>query len=79
MGKDIFKNVPSPFTAARYHSLIVEKEPFPNELELTAWTDDGTVMGLKHKQYPTYGVQFHPESIATKHGKQIIKNFLSLR
>ena len=78
-GKDIFKNVPSPFTAARYHSLIVEKEPFPNELELTAWTDDGTVMGLKHKQYPTYGVQFHPESIATKHGKQIIKNFLSLR
>ena len=78
-GKDVFRNVRSPFTATRYHSLVVDRDSLPKELELTAWTDDGTVMGLKHKQYPTYGVQFHPESIATQHGKQILKNFLSLR
>lgn len=78
-GKDVFRNVPSPFTATRYHSLVVDRDSLPKELELTAWTDDGTVMGLKHKQYPTYGVQFHPESIATQYGKQILKNFLSLR
>jgi len=77
-GRGVFKNIPSPFTATRYHSLVVEKESVPGELELTAWTEDGTIMGLKHKQYPTYGVQFHPESIATKHGKQVLKNFLSL-
>lgn len=78
-GRDVFKNVPSPFTAARYHSLVVEKDSLPEDLQLTAWTDDGTVMGVKHRTYPTYGVQFHPESIATEHGKKILKNFLILK
>ncbi|HLF19823.1 MAG TPA: aminodeoxychorismate/anthranilate synthase component II [Bacteroidota bacterium] len=78
-GRDVFKNVPSPFTATRYHSLVVEKSSLPKELEMTAWTKDGTIMGLKHKKYPTYGVQFHPESIATQHGKQILRNFLSIK
>ncbi|MBI3005570.1 MAG: aminodeoxychorismate/anthranilate synthase component II [Ignavibacteriales bacterium] len=77
-GKNVFKKIPSPFTATRYHSLVVERDSLPKELVLTAWTEDGTVMGLRHRKYPVYGVQFHPESIATKHGKQILKNFLSL-
>ncbi|HEY4612927.1 MAG TPA: aminodeoxychorismate/anthranilate synthase component II [Bacteroidota bacterium] len=75
----VFKNVESPFRGTRYHSLIVDRNTLPPSLEVTAWTDDGTVMGLKHNQFPTYGVQFHPESIATEHGKQILKNFLSVR
>ena len=78
-GKGLFKKVPSPFTAARYHSLVVEKKSFPKNLLITAWTSDGTIMGLKHRKYPTFGVQFHPESIATQHGKHILKNFLSVR
>lgn len=76
---ELFKRIPSPFTATRYHSLIVEKESLPKELEVTAWTEDGTIMGLKHRAYPTYGVQFHPESIATHHGKEILANFLRAR
>jgi anthranilate synthase/aminodeoxychorismate synthase-like glutamine amidotransferase len=78
-GDKLFAGVPSPFLATRYHSLIVEKETLPPCFEVTAWTSDGTIMGLRHREYPTFGVQFHPESIATPHGKQILINFLSTR
>ena len=74
----LFQNIPSPFTATRYHSLIVERASLPSELQITAWTGDGVVMGLRHISSPTVGVQFHPESIATKHGKEILKNFLKM-
>ena len=74
-GDGIFSGVPSPFKATRYHSLIVE-EPIPEDLEVTAFTRDGEVMGVRHKSYPTVGVQFHPESILTEHGKRILQNFL---
>jgi len=77
-GKGIFDGLPSPFEATRYHSLMVE-EPVPDCLEVTAFTSDVIVMGLKHKDHPTFGVQFHPESILTKHGKQLLKNFLTIR
>ncbi len=77
-GKGVFYGVPSPFNATRYHSLIVE-EPLPDCLEVTAFTRDGEVMGLRHKEYPTLGVQFHPESILTEHGKRILQNFLEGR
>lgn len=76
--KDIFKSVENPFEATRYHSLVIENKNIPQCLELTAWTKDSEVMGVKHKQYPLYGVQFHPESILTKAGKDILKNFLNL-
>jgi anthranilate synthase/aminodeoxychorismate synthase-like glutamine amidotransferase len=75
-GTGLFEGVPSPFEATRYHSLIVH-EPIPAELEVTAFTAEGEVMGLQHRQHPTFGVQFHPESILTQHGKQILQNFLS--
>jgi anthranilate synthase/aminodeoxychorismate synthase-like glutamine amidotransferase len=75
-GKGIFRNVPNKFTAARYHSLVVSKEHFPENLDITAWTDDGVIMGIQHKEFPTFGVQFHPESIATEYGKVILENFL---
>lgn len=74
-GTGLFTSVPSPFEATRYHSLIVE-EPIPAELEVTAFTAEGEVMGLQHRQHPTFGVQFHPESILTQHGKLILQNFL---
>ena len=74
-GTGLFAGLPSPFEATRYHSLIVQ-EPVPDCLEITAFTAEGEVMGLKHREHPTFGVQFHPESILTKHGKQILKNFL---
>ena len=77
-GKGLFEGIPSPFEATRYHSLIVE-EPLPAELEATAFTADGELMGLRHKHFPMFGVQFHPESILTQHGKQILKNFLDMR
>jgi anthranilate synthase/phosphoribosyltransferase len=76
-GEGIFKNIPSPFEAMRYHSLVVY-DPIPDELEVTAFTPEEEIMGLKHKQHHTYGVQFHPESILTEHGKQMLKNFLDL-
>ena len=76
-GRDIFKGIPSPFEAMRYHSLVVY-DPVPEELEVTASTSDGEIMGLKHRHHPTFGVQFHPESILTQHGKQLLKNFLEL-
>lgn len=77
-GKGIFYGLPSPFQATRYHSLIVQ-EPLPASLELTAFTQEGEVMGLRHRQYPTVGVQFHPESILTEHGKELLRSFLALR
>lgn len=75
----LFKNVPSPFTATRYHSLIVRRETCPDELEITAETEDGEIMALAHRNYPIRGVQFHPESILTSHGKQMLRNFLEMR
>ena len=77
-GKGLFDGIPSPFRATRYHSLIVE-DPLPDCLEVTAFTRDGEVMGLRHKAYPVVGVQFHPESILTEHGKRILQNFLDGR
>ncbi|MES2677993.1 MAG: aminodeoxychorismate/anthranilate synthase component II [Pseudomonadota bacterium] len=77
-GKSIFKNIPSPFKATRYHSLTIEKETFPQDLEITAHTEDGIIMGVAHKKYNIHGVQFHPESIASEHGHQLIKNFIDL-
>jgi anthranilate synthase component II len=75
-GKTIFKSIPDPFEATRYHSLLVEKKSLPRELEIIAWTKAGEIMGLKHKALPVWGVQFHPESILTKSGKDILSNFL---
>jgi anthranilate synthase component 2 len=75
-GKGIFSDLPSPFTATRYHSLIVERSSLPACLEVTAQTADGTIMGLQHTDYPVYGVQFHPESIASEHGHAMLRNFL---
>jgi anthranilate synthase/aminodeoxychorismate synthase-like glutamine amidotransferase len=77
-GKTIFHGLPNPFTATRYHSLIVEKASLPACLEISAWTDEDEIMGLRHKEYKVEGVQFHPESILSSSGKQMLKNFLSL-
>jgi anthranilate synthase/aminodeoxychorismate synthase-like glutamine amidotransferase len=77
-GKALFAGLPNPFEATRYHSLIVERESLPDVLEVTADTAEGEIMGLRHREYPVYGVQFHPESILTQAGKSILKNFLSL-
>jgi len=74
-GRGVFTGVPSPFKATRYHSLIVD-EAVPEDLEVTAFTRDGEVMGIRHREYPVVGVQFHPESILTEHGKRILQNFL---
>ena len=76
--RGVFYGVPSPFKATRYHSLIVE-EPLPECLEVTAFTRDGEIMGLRHKEYPVLGLQFHPESILTEHGKRLLQNFLDGR
>ena len=77
-GKTIFKNLPNPFEATRYHSLVIERESIPDELEISAETDDGEIMGVRHKEYIIEGVQFHPESILTKAGKDLLRNFLKL-
>jgi anthranilate synthase/aminodeoxychorismate synthase-like glutamine amidotransferase len=77
-GSDIFAGLPDPFTATRYHSLIVAAETLPDSLEASAWTDDKIIMGMRHKTYPIFGVQFHPESIATSHGHEILQNFLNI-
>lgn len=77
-GKAIFKGIDCPFEATRYHSLIVEKESLPDVLQINAWTERDEIMGIRHKRYKVFGVQFHPESILTKQGKDILKNFLSL-
>lgn len=77
-GKGVFKDLPSPFEATRYHSLLVEEASLPDCLEITAKTEDGLIMGLQHKELAVHGVQFHPESIASHHGHDILKNFLEL-
>ncbi len=75
-GAGVFRGLPQPFTAIRYHSLAVERESLPACLEVTAWTDDGEIMGLRHRELPVEGVQFHPESILTEHGHALLRNFL---
>jgi anthranilate synthase/aminodeoxychorismate synthase-like glutamine amidotransferase len=77
-GKGVFKDLPSPFEATRYHSLIVKRDTLPDVLEITAETAEGEIMGLQHKTLPVHGVQFHPESILTTEGKRLLKNFLEL-
>lgn len=75
-GQGVFKGLPNPFTVIRYHSLAIERATLPDCLEVTAWTDDGEIMGVRHKQFDIEGVQFHPESILTEHGYDLLKNFL---
>jgi anthranilate synthase/aminodeoxychorismate synthase-like glutamine amidotransferase len=78
-GRNVFAGLPDPFTATRYHSLVVARETVPESLEVSAWTDDGIVMGLRHREHALEGVQFHPESILTTVGKDLLRNFLELR
>jgi anthranilate synthase/aminodeoxychorismate synthase-like glutamine amidotransferase len=78
-GKDLFAGLPSPYNAIRYHSLVIKRETMPDCLEITAETDEKEVMGVRHKQFPIWGVQFHPESILTDHGRQLLRNFLELK
>jgi len=77
-GTDVFKDLPSPYTVTRYHSLAVERATLPDCLEITAETSDGEIMGLRHRTLPIYGVQFHPESILSEHGHALLKNYLTL-
>ncbi len=77
-GKGVFRKLPEPFTATRYHSLIVERKSLPRELAITAETSDGIIMGVRHRKHKMEGVQFHPESVLTESGKQLLQNFLSL-
>ena len=77
-GVGIFKDLPSPFTVIRYHSLAIERASLPDHLEVTAWTADGEIMGVRHKNFPIEGVQFHPESILSEHGHALLKNFLTI-
>ncbi len=77
-GSGVFAGLPSPFTGTRYHSLTLARESFPDTLEITAETEDGSIMGLQHRELPLYGVQFHPESIASEHGHALLENFLCL-
>ena len=78
-GKDLFAGMPNPFMATRYHSLVIQRDTMPDCLEITAESDEGEIMGVRHKTLPIWGVQFHPESILTENGRQILKNFLSLK
>jgi anthranilate synthase component 2 len=77
-GQSLFAGLPSPFEATRYHSLVVERDSLPDCLEVTAWLEDGTIMGLQHRSLPIHGVQFHPESIASQHGHAMLQNFLNV-
>jgi anthranilate synthase component II len=77
-GRELFAGLPNPFAATRYHSLVIERDSLPECLELTAWTEEGEIMGVRHKTLPIWGVQFHPESILTENGRQILANFLKL-
>ena len=77
-GKTIYKGIPNPFTATRYHSLIIERASLPECMEISAWTKEDEIMGIRHKEYKVEGIQFHPESILTTEGKKLLKNFLSL-
>ncbi|WP_136417767.1 MULTISPECIES: aminodeoxychorismate/anthranilate synthase component II [Oxalobacteraceae] len=76
-GVGVFKGLPSPYTVIRYHSLAIERESLPDCLEITAWTEDGEIMGVRHKEFKVEGVQFHPESILSEHGHELLKNFLN--
>ncbi|MEK0434210.1 MAG: hypothetical protein RL369_259, partial [Pseudomonadota bacterium] len=76
-GAGVFKNLPSPYTIIRYHSLAIARDSLPDCLEVTAWTDDGEIMGVRHKQFQIEGVQFHPESILSEHGHALLQNFLN--
>jgi anthranilate synthase component 2 len=76
-GVGVFKDLPSPYTIIRYHSLAIERESLPDCLEITAWTDDGEIMGVRHREFKVEGVQFHPESILSEHGHALLKNFLT--
>jgi len=78
-GKDLFKGMPNPFEATRYHSLVIDRSTLPDCLEITAETEEGEIMGVRHKEFPVWGVQFHPESILTENGRTILRNFLDLR
>jgi para-aminobenzoate synthetase component II len=78
-GRDLFEGMPNPFLATRYHSLVIKRDTLPACLEVTAETDEGEIMGVRHKELPIWGVQFHPESILTESGRQIMKNFLKLK
>lgn len=77
-GRAIYRRLPNPFEATRYHSLIIRRESMPDDLQITAWTQEGEVMGVRHKSFPIEGVQFHPESILTQAGKALLKNFLTM-
>jgi anthranilate synthase component 2 len=76
-GRGVFRGLPSPFNATRYHSLAIERESCPADLEITAWTEDGEIMGVRHRSLAVEGVQFHPESILTEHGHDLLRNFLT--
>jgi anthranilate synthase/aminodeoxychorismate synthase-like glutamine amidotransferase len=78
-GKDLFAGMPNPFPATRYHSLVIERDSMPDILEITAETEEGEIRGVKHKHFPIWGVQFHPESILTENGRMILQNFLGLK
>ena len=77
-GEGVFKGIPSPFTAVRYHSLVIDEKTLPKELKVTARSEDGEIMGVQHVRYPVYGVQFHPESVLSEHGMKILANFLDI-
>jgi anthranilate synthase/aminodeoxychorismate synthase-like glutamine amidotransferase len=78
-GRDLFQALPNPLSATRYHSLVIKRETLPDRLEITAETEEGEIMGIRHKDYPIWGVQFHPESILSESGRELLKNFLSLQ
>ena len=78
-GRGVFKNLTEPLEATRYHSLIVKRKSLPDALEVTATSDSGVIMGVRHREYAVYGVQFHPESILTEHGKDLLRNFLAMK
>ncbi len=75
-GEGVFEGLPNPFSAVRYHSLVIERESLPDVLKLTAWSEDGDIMGVQHREYPVFGIQFHPESVLSQFGKEVLKNFL---
>lgn len=75
-GEGLFKGLKNPFTAVRYHSLVIDRDSLPEVLKLTAWSEDGEVMGVQHRDFPVYGVQFHPESVLSEHGMDLLRNFL---
>ena len=77
-GRDLFRDMPNPFAATRYHSLVINRDTLPESLEITAETEEGEIMGIRHRELPIWGVQFHPESILTESGRKILENFLTL-